>query len=157
MDLLERESQWQRISDAIGSVRAGEGAIVLVGGEAGIGKTSFVTAVAESVRPQMRVLWGACDSLFTPRPLGPVYDIAVDDPTHILAPLHSGADWLTIASALQKALLESPTPTLLVFEDIHWADEATLDLIKYLGRRVQQTKTLLILTYREDEAGSKHQ
>ncbi len=157
MDLLERETQWQRIHDAIRNVRKGEGAIALVSGEAGIGKTSFVTAVTESVRPQMRVLWGACDPLFTPRPLGPVYDIAVGGLTHLLDPLNSAAEWLTIAAALQKVLLESPVPTLLVFEDIHWADEATLDLIKYLGRRVQQTRTLLILTYREDEAGSKHQ
>src|SRR5512142_1510597 len=113
MDLLERESQWQRIHDAIRNVREGEGAIVLVGGEAGIGKTSFVTAVAESVRPQTRVLWGACDPLFTPRPLGPIYDIAVGDLTLLLDPLHSGADWLTVAAALQKTLLESPVPTLL--------------------------------------------
>jgi len=52
--------------------------------------------------------------------------------------LGSGADWITIAAALHKNLLESPTPTLLVFEDIHWADEATLDLIKYSGRRVEK-------------------
>lgn len=156
MDLLERESQWQRMNEAISRVRAGEGATVLVSGEAGIGKTSFVTAVTDSVRPLMRILWGACDPLFTPRPLGPIYDIAVGDLTQLLDLLNSGADWLVIAARLQKALLESQAATLLVFEDIHWADEATLDLIKYLSRRVQQTKTLLLLTYREDETGSKH-
>ncbi len=157
MDLLERETQWQRMNDAIKGVRAGEGTIVLVSGEAGIGKTSFVTAVTEAFRPLTRVLWGACDPLFTPRPLGPIYDIAVSNLTHLLNLLNSGADWFAIAAALHKALLEGPIPTLLVFEDIHWADEATLDLVKYLGRRIRQTKTLLILTYREDEAGSKHQ
>ncbi|HSB00943.1 MAG TPA: AAA family ATPase, partial [Anaerolineales bacterium] len=156
MDLLERESQWQQMNDAIKGVRAGEGAIALIGGEAGIGKTSFVTALTESFRPLTRVLWGACDPLFTPRPLGPIYDIAVGDLTHLLDLLHSGADWFVIAAALHKALLISPLPVLLVFEDIHWADEATLDLVKYLGRRIHQTKTLLILTYREDEAGSRH-
>lgn len=157
MDLLERESQWQQMNDAIKGMRAGEGAIALIGGEAGIGKTSFVTSLTESFRPLTRVLWGACDPLFTPRPLGPVYDIATGDLTHILDLLHSGADWFAIAAALHTALLESSIPVLLVFEDIHWADEATLDLVKYLGRRIHQTKTLLILTYREDEAGSKHQ
>ncbi len=157
MDLLERESQWQRMNDTIKGVFNGEGAIVLVSGEAGIGKTSFVTAIAESFRPQTHVLWGACDPLFTPRPLGPIYDIAVGHLTYLVDLLHSGADWLAIAAALHKTLLESSAPTILVFEDIHWADEATLDLVKYLGRRVQQTKTLLVLTYRDDEAGSKHQ
>ncbi len=100
MELLERDSQWRRIDGVIESVRAGEGAIVLVGGEAGIGKTSFVTAVAESVRPTVRVLWGACDPLFTPRPLGPVYDIAMGGLPHLLDPLNSGADWLAHPSAI---------------------------------------------------------
>lgn len=156
MDLLEREPQWQQMNATLKGVCDGEGAIALVGGEAGIGKTSFVTALAGSFRPRGRVLWGACDPLFTPRPLGPIYDIAVGELPHLLALLNSGADWLAIAAALHRNLLESPAPTILVFEDIHWADEATLDLVKYLGRRVQQTKTLLILTYREDEAGGKH-
>lgn len=156
MDLLERGPQLQRMRDTIKGVLDGEGAIALVGGEAGIGKTSFVTALVSSFRPLGRVLWGACDPLFTPRPLGPIYDISVSDLPHLLDLLNSGADWLTIAAALHKNLLESPAPTILVFEDIHWADEATLDLVKYLGRRVQQTRTLLILTYREDEAASKN-
>jgi DNA-binding NarL/FixJ family response regulator/tetratricopeptide (TPR) repeat protein len=155
MDLLEREAQLNQMKDTIKGVFAGEGAIVLVGGEAGIGKTSLVTTLTESFRPQARVLWGASDPLFTPRSLGPIYDIAVGSLPNLLDLLNSGADWLGIAAALHKNLLESQQPTLLVFEDIHWADEATLDLIKYLGRRVQQTRTLLILTYREDEAASK--
>ncbi len=155
MDLLEREPQWQRVNETIKGVAAGEGAIVLVSGEAGIGKTSFVKAIAKSFQPPARVLWGACDPLFTPRPLGPIYDIAMGGFPHLLDRLNAGADWLATAAELHKILMESQAPTLLVFEDIHWADEATLDLVKYLGRRIQQTKTLLILTYREDEAGSK--
>ncbi len=156
MDLLEREPQLQRIQDTIKRLFDGQGAIVLVSGEAGIGKTSFVTTLTESVRPSARVLWGACDPLFTPRPLGPIFDIALSDLPQFLDLLNSGADWLAAAASLYKNLLESVDPTILVFEDIHWADEATLDLIKYLGRRVQQTRTLLILTFREDEAGSRH-
>jgi DNA-binding CsgD family transcriptional regulator/tetratricopeptide (TPR) repeat protein len=156
MDLLERETQWQQINNVVRGVYAEEGAIVLIGGEAGIGKTSFATALARSLQPRARVLWGACDPLFTPRALGPVYDIAVSDLPELLGLLNSGAGWLTIAAMLHKNMLESPDPTILVFEDIHWADEATLDLIKYLGRRVQQARTLLILTYRQDEAASRH-
>ncbi len=156
MDLLERESYWQRLNAVLDNIRIGEGAIVLVSGEAGIGKTAFATALADSVRPDIRVLWGACDPLFTPRPLGPIYDIAVTHLPKLLDLLDSGADWLAIALALHKNLLESSDPTVLVFEDIHWADQATFDLIKYLGRRVHQTKTLVLLTYREDEIGSKH-
>jgi DNA-binding CsgD family transcriptional regulator len=156
MDLLEREPQLQQMKETFKGVLKEEGAIVVVSGEAGIGKTSFVKALIESLHSSARVLWGACDPLYTPRPLGPIYDIAMGEIPQLLKLLKSGADWLNIAAALHKTLLESPTPLLLVFEDIHWADEATLDLIKYIGRRIQQTKTLLILTYREDEAGIKH-
>src|SRR5512133_1232303 len=143
MDLLERETQWQRLNAVIKNMLVGEGATVLISGEAGIGKTAFVTAMTDSVQPHMRVLWGACDPLFTPRPLGPIYDIAVSHLPTLLDFLNSGTDWLAIALALHKNLLENPDPTVLVFEDIHWADEATFDLIKYLGRRAHQTKTLL--------------
>ena len=156
MELLERDAPRALIEDTFKRVCAGEGAIALVSGEAGIGKTAFVTDFTGSQRAFTQVLWGACDPLYTPRPLGPIYDIAVRDLPHLLDLLSSGADWFAIAAALQKTLIEGQAPTILVLEDIHWADEATLDLIKYLGRRVQQTKTLLILTFREDEAGAKH-
>ena len=51
---------------------------------------------------------------------------------------------------------DAPEPVILIFEDVHWADEATLDLIKYLGRRIQQTSALFILSYRDDEARTGH-
>lgn len=156
MYLLERESQLQQLREMMTGVFDGTGAIAMIGGEAGIGKTSFVTAVAESLRSRARILWGACDPLFTPRPLGPIYDIAVSDQPHLLQKLDAGADWLVVAATLYQSLREGHIPTLLVFEDVHWADEATLDVIKYLGRRIHQTKTLLILTYREDEPKSIH-
>lgn len=156
MDLLERDAPSALINDTFKRVCASEGAIVLVSGESGIGKTSFVTDFTGSQRSFARIIWGACDPLFTPRPLGPIYDIALRDFPHLLDLLNSGADWFAIAVALQKILIEGPAPTIVVFEDIHWADEATLDLIKYLGRRVQQAKTLLILTYRDDEVNGKH-
>jgi predicted ATPase/DNA-binding CsgD family transcriptional regulator len=154
--LLEREAPLQRMSETFERVMDSSGAIVMIGGEAGIGKTSFVTAAVESFRPRARLLWGACDPLFTPRPLGPIYDIAVSNLSYLSDKLNLGADWLVVAAALYQHLREGHIPTILVFEDIHWADEATLDLIKYLGRRIHQTKTLLVLTYREDEAGSMH-
>lgn len=156
MELLERDGPRALLEATYNRVRSREGAVVLVSGEAGVGKTTFVTHFAEAQRAQARVLWGACDPLFTPRPLGPVYDIAVRDLPALLDMLNSGADWFTIAATLHKMVVESPTPTILLFEDIHWADEASLDLIKYLGRRAAQAKVLIILTYREDEVGAKH-
>lgn len=156
MELLERDGPAAILNEAFKRACTGEGVVILVGGEAGIGKTAFVSAFTRAQEKHARVLWGACDPLFTPRPLGPIYDIAIRSLPHLLDLLNGGADWLNTATELQKNLLERSDPTVIVFEDVHWADEATLDLIKYLGRRVHQTRTLLILTYREDEVGGKH-
>jgi predicted ATPase len=156
MDLLEREVQREAIQNALDRVRQGHGSTVLVSGEAGVGKTAFVADFVASYRSTGLVFWGACDPLFTPRPLGPLYDIAMQKLPNLLDLLNSGANWLAAALALLKALLDHPAVTIVVFEDIHWADEATLDLLKYLGRRVEQTHTLFILTYREDEVGNQH-
>ena len=156
MDLLEREAQRAVMQTALERVRQGHGMTVLVNGEAGVGKTSFVTDFTAPYRSAGLVYWGACDPLFTPRPLGPLYDIALQNNPGLLDLLNSGANWLAVSLALLKSLRDNPAATILVFEDVHWADEATLDLLKYLGRRIEQTHSLLILTFRDDEIGVQH-
>jgi predicted ATPase len=156
VELLERESQRISLNNALDEVRHGNGRIVLVSGEAGIGKTSLVSSFVEKYRHKYRVFWGACDPLFTPRPLGPLYDIALRSLSDLSGMLNSGANWLAIASALLETLQEPSSPSIIVFEDVHWADEATLDLLKFLGRRIQQAHALLILTYRDDEVDHQH-
>jgi DNA-binding CsgD family transcriptional regulator/tetratricopeptide (TPR) repeat protein len=156
MDLLERDVQREVIQNAMDQVRQGQGSTILVSGEAGVGKTSFIADFSAPYRSAGLVFWGGCDPLFTPRPLGPLYDIALQKSPSLLDLLNSGANWLTVALALIKTLQDNPTATIVVFEDVHWADEATLDLLKYLGRRIEQTHSLLILTYREDEVGIRH-
>jgi ATP/maltotriose-dependent transcriptional regulator MalT len=156
MDLLEREAQRVLLDDALTHVhRYRQGKIVLLHGEAGIGKTTFVSDFTGRHHSLHPVFWGGCDSLFTPRPLGPLYDIALSGMPGLLDLLNSGADWFAISSAVLRNLLEIPDSSIVVFEDIHWADEATLDLLKYLGRRIRQTHSLFILTYR-DELGGEH-
>ncbi len=154
MELLERESQQQVLDDTLVQTSSGKGRIALINGEAGIGKTSLILSFVQKYRRGHRVFWGACDPLFTPRPLGPLYDIARALPD-LANLLNSGANWLTISSALLEAL-KSPSPCLIVFEDIHWADEATLDLCRFLGRRIEQTHALLLLTYRDDQVDRQH-
>ena len=104
----------------------------------------------------MRTFWGACEALFTPRPLGPLYDIVQQAQTPLRAALESDASRATLFAAVLDELTHDTTPTIVVVEDIHWADEATLDLIKYIGRRIQQTAMLLILTWRDDELIQDH-
>lgn len=129
---------------------------VLVSGEAGIGKTSVVRCLADAHRSCFELLWGGCEALSTPRPLGPLADLADGLPPAPSAGIHEGRTHNGLVPALLTFLRERKTPLLLVIEDVHWADEATLDLIKYLGRRIQSTLALLILTYRDDELGLDH-
>ena len=156
MELIEREQQLRNLTDAWSQVRAGKGCIALVSGEAGIGKTSLIESFVAGQRRSARVLWGGCDDMFSPQPLGPFHDIALQIQSDLLQLIQSGADRLTISSQFLIHLQKSPTPAIVVLEDLHWADEATLDVVKFLGRRIQLTKTLLILSYRDDEVSSKH-
>src|SRR6185503_18203500 len=110
--------------------------VALVSGEAGIGKTSLVEQFTEAHKQQARVLWGSCDALFTPRPLGPLYDISHQTQSNLHALLADGAPRASIFSAVLEELEDSHGPSITIFEDLHWADEATLDLLKFLGGRI---------------------
>jgi len=156
MELLERASQLQALNSALSQVKAreGQGCVALVYGEAGIGKTSLVEHFLDEHKARWRILQGVCDSLFTPRPLGPLHDIALQTQGQLPSLLDSESKRTAIFSACLNELQQQAT--ILVIEDVHWADEATLDLLKYLGRRIRQTISLMILTYRDDEVGADH-
>ena len=155
MELIEREPHLALLSDAWRQARAGKGRLALVSGEAGIGKTSLVARFAAEQARGTPVLWGACDALFSPQPMGPFIDIALHIQAARPALRPTGTDRLTFSTEFFIYLQQHAVPTIVVVEDLHWADEATLDVVKFLGRRVQLTKTLLILTYRDDEANAK--
>jgi predicted ATPase len=156
--LLERDHELSVLHARLHEATSGQGSIALISGEAGIGKTTVVErflALAQRRRERpYSTLWAGCEALFTPRPLGPLYDIA----QQTSSPLRALLDGETKRSTLFATLLDvlARGPTVLVIEDIHWADEATLDLIKYLARRIHRLPALLTLTYREDELASDH-
>src|SRR5688500_8416870 len=131
MELLEREQFLDELEGILTQVAGGKGRFVLVSGEAGIGKTSIVEHFAEAHRKQARVFWGACDALFTPRPLGPLYDIAHQTQGNLLTLLEEEAPRASIFSAALDEMENEDSPSLTVIEDVHWADEATLDLLKF--------------------------
>ena len=138
--LLERE--------AFFDVLAGPpGRLVLVGGEAGVGKTALVRAFAE--RSGGRVLWGACDPLETPRPLGPLIDVADAAGGELLEAVAAGARPSALVAALLRELRAAPG-TMLVLEDVHWADEGTLDVLRLIGRRIATVPTLVVATFRDE-------
>ncbi|WP_432834877.1 ATP-binding protein [Dactylosporangium sp. CA-092794] len=142
---------WERagaLAELDGLCRAG-GRIALVAGEAGIGKSSLVRAFAADRRG--RVWQGACDPLVTPRPLGPLHDIGREAGGALAAALAAQEPPGRLFAALLDAL-ERPGPApVIVVEDLHWADAATLDLLVLLARRIDRLRALLILTYRDDE------
>ncbi|MBV9879041.1 MAG: AAA family ATPase [Gemmatirosa sp.] len=156
MELLERDDQLAALDAALRAAAGGEGSIVLVEGEAGVGKTALLTRFAARTDAATRVLWGACDALFTPRPLGPLHDVARQAGGRLLAASTSSAGRETLFAAFLDELQRGRLTTALVVEDAHWADEATLDLLKFLGRRIGRTRAMIAVTYRSDEVGAAH-
>jgi len=149
-NLVERDAALKTLRNCLADA-ATSGRVVLVTGEAGIGKTSVVRALAENHAP---VWWGACDALHTPHPLAPLLDIARDQDVRFSNRL-PGPRVQLFEAVLEE--LRSPRSTLLlVIEDVHWADEATLDLIKFVGRRIERTRALMVLTFRDDEVSTTH-
>jgi DNA-binding CsgD family transcriptional regulator/tetratricopeptide (TPR) repeat protein len=146
--LLERTPALEALAALRQQSSAEGGRVVLIAGEAGIGKTSLLRAFASDA------LWGACDPLVAPRPLGPLHDIAPGLGAGLPALLARETGRVELFGALLDAL--GRVPRCLVFEDLHWADEATLDLLAWLGRRIERTRTLLLGSYRDDEIGAGH-
>jgi DNA-binding CsgD family transcriptional regulator/tetratricopeptide (TPR) repeat protein len=99
------------------------------------------------------VLFGACERLVTPAPLGPLVDVAGQVGGALAADIEAGRHPRQVAVSLLDELRQ---PGVLVFEDVHWADEATLDVLRVLGRRVAATPSLVVVTYREDEVVGDH-
>jgi DNA-binding CsgD family transcriptional regulator len=149
MDLLERDEQLRRLNDALAQAAAGRGRIVVIAGEAGAGKTALVERFAAGQTAKVRIHWGACEHLLTPEPLLPLRDIA-----RASGEVFDPSDRFACFEALLRLLTGADAPSVLVLEDLHWADSATLDLIRFLGRRLSRIRALVVITYRDDEAGS---
>jgi DNA-binding CsgD family transcriptional regulator/tetratricopeptide (TPR) repeat protein len=167
--LLERELPLTLLTEYAAQAAAGEGRLILLGGEAGVGKSALLERLHQEL-PEARWSWSMCDGLFTPRPLGPLFDLADQLGGDLLERCRAGAGReelfraLLAQVAVPKAVAVPKVVTVpevtgiaapgamdvLVVEDIHWADEATLDLLRYLSRRLRGTAALIIATYRDD-------
>jgi DNA-binding CsgD family transcriptional regulator/tetratricopeptide (TPR) repeat protein len=132
VELLERE----RLLGQLEALRGEGGRLLFVGGEAGVGKTSLVRAYADRVGGVRR---GSCENLAAPAPLGPFLDLG----------LEPGDSRAVAAAALALG-------AVVVLEDVHWADAASLDVLRVLGRRVDGTGAYVLATYRDDEVTDEH-
>jgi DNA-binding CsgD family transcriptional regulator len=151
IDLLERDEQLRRLGDAFALVREGRGRIIAIAAEAGAGKTALTEQFVANHAQEARMYWGACENLSTPEVLLPLRDIARASGET----LDLGADHIRSFESLLRLLSQGAKPSVLVIEDVHWADTATLDLIRFLGRRIAQVRALILITYRDEEVDAR--
>lgn len=154
--LLERNTQLAILRDQFDAAAKKMGSVVLIAGEAGAGKTTLVNAFTSALDSSALVIAGACDPLSTPRPLSPLYDFAADPNAGLSNLFDEGRDTFGVFDEILARLNQTIRPIVMIIEDVHWADEATLDLLRFVGRRVADTKSIVICTYRDDEIGVDH-
>jgi predicted ATPase len=156
MELLEREPSLAVLAGYAAEARHGDGRLVVLGGEAGVGKTALLERFQRDLR-DARWSWGACDGLFTPRPLGPLYDLADQLGGELLDLCARGADRHELFRALLRQVSGPGPLNVVVVEDVHWADEATMDLLRFAGRRLREARVLLVVTFRDDDLAADDQ
>ena len=153
-ELLERAEPLAQLEEHLAAVAmSSTGRFVFIGGEAGIGKTSLVRRFCAG--QNLRILSGACDALATPHPLGPLLDIARSAGGDLEAMIVRGGRPHEVAAAFLDQLRPGP-PSVVILEDLHWADDATLDVIRLLARKVESAPVLVVGTYRDDQIDRAH-
>jgi DNA-binding CsgD family transcriptional regulator/tetratricopeptide (TPR) repeat protein len=154
-ELHERSDALGALRAALGAARDGHGQLILVGGEAGAGKTALLRRFARDADGIARLLWGNCDPLFTPSPLGPFLDIADQLAGEFGELVKTGAKPPRLVHALMRELAAGTTDVLII-DDLHWADEASLDLLELAGRRIGRVPALIVGSFRDDETDPAH-
>jgi DNA-binding CsgD family transcriptional regulator len=157
--LLERDAALAQLNGLARRVaQGGPGEVVLVHGEAGIGKTAVLTRFVDELKSGLRLLQGACDPLVAPRPLGPLIDslpgLDGDAGTSLAAAVDAG-DTAALYERL-LGVLGNGDRWVWVIEDAHWADGATLDLVRFVVRRIDALPLLLVISYRDDGLAATH-
>ncbi len=156
MDLLERQTQLEELARHLREAATSAGTFVFISGEAGAGKSALVELFAQQSARAVRVVWGHCDALQTSRVLGPINEVIAGLSLLRDAPHEAGLAREQLFSRLFERFSPPNPLVIVVLEDLHWADQATLDCLRFLGRRIQRTRCLLIATYRDDELAATH-
>ncbi len=153
--LLERDAELASLAGAVEDAVAGRGSLVLVAGEAGIGKTSLLRAVRAGLREGVAFASGACEQLSVPVPLAAVRELVEaaggDDP--LAGAAAATGDRLALARSVLN-VVAARAPVLAVIEDAHWADPLTFDLLRMFARRIEEVGVVIVVTYRDDEVGA---
>jgi hypothetical protein len=96
-----------------------------------------------------RVFLGTCEDLLTPRTLGPFRDMARDSDGALAG--FGGDDRDGLIDALLREMSFAQRPAVVIVEDAHWADDASLDVVRYLARRVERPPAMLVVSYRDED------
>ncbi len=156
MHLLERETQLAQLTKGYDHALHGQGRFLLIHGEAGAGKSSLVQQFLAALPAATVRLVAGCESLSTARPFGPLIDLAEALPSTIAAAVRESGRSQTLFTDVLAYLHRLPNPKVLVIEDLHWADAGTLDLVRYIGRRLADVPVLFLTTHRDDDLESDH-
>ena len=152
--LLERDDHLAELDRAFDAARAGSGRLVCVVGEAGIGKTSLLASFVEHLGREELVVVVGCDDLLAPRPLGPIRDLVAQLPDDLQAEVADDLGGSSLARLLLRA--GAGRGGVIVIEDVHWADDATVDVIRQLTSRVRDLPFVVVISYRDEDVGLGH-
>jgi predicted ATPase/DNA-binding CsgD family transcriptional regulator len=156
--LLERDSVIAEMNGLARRAACGSGQVLLLRGEAGVGKTAVIRRFLEDAASRAQVLVGRCDPLSAPRPLGPLIDMLVQLPGPRQAALRAAINAMNSETIYARLLevLGDGQPLICVVEDAQWADSATLDLLRFVVRRIDALPVLVVVSYRDDDLGAEH-
>lgn len=148
--LVEREHQLQTLESYLDEAAAGHGRLAFVSGEAGIGKSALLTAFTASASARSHVAVAYCDGSATPSPLAPLRELLPSLPPELWPKDATREEIFAGVLALLRRRSEQG-PHVLVIEDAHWADQATLELLLHLARRIHTCHALVVVTFRRED------
>ncbi|WP_324670033.1 helix-turn-helix transcriptional regulator [Geochorda subterranea] len=165
LPFVGRRGELAGLRESLAEAAAGHGRLILVGGEAGIGKSTLLRRVA-SAADGFALAWGHCPGPDETPPYGPWTEIVErlagtgrGEAEHLPPPFGAAPGHWTLyerAASLGQWLASRGRPLLLIVEDIHWADRGSLDLLRHLAPRLPAWPVLVAATYRTDEIGRRH-
>jgi DNA-binding CsgD family transcriptional regulator len=154
--LLERERHLAVLHDLLRALEAGRGHTVAITGEAGIGKSTLTRTFLHDAENKARVLRAACEDLTIAEPLAPLFDLAREAGWTLPETINSAGDRIAAFSEALDVIAPKDGPSVILVEDLHWADDATIDFLRYVSRRIEARPALLILTSRDEEASGRN-
>ena len=156
MELLDRELELKELGNALDRVSRGHGEVVALLGEAGIGKSSLARFFLNNVGTDVRILRGFCDDLGIAEPLGVLRDLAREAKIDLPAGIVERGERLNVFSIALDGFSTPEMTTVVFVEDVHWADDATVDFLRFLARRISNLRIMVILTARTDETQGRN-